>query len=156
MRPERLAVNEALQSVLHTLCLVKTMSETPGIKILLAEDNDGHAWLLKDLLRRAGISNEPLRFKDGQEAWEYISVNAAGHAGDYVLLLDIRMSELGGIELLRLIKSSPLFKAMPVILVTCGDNPQEIALCSELGCAAYLAKPVELEKLKQALQDLGL
>lgn len=132
------------------------MSGTTGIKILLAEDNDGHAWLLKDALRLAGILSEPLRFKDGQEAWEYISANTAGHAGEYILFLDIYMPRLGGVELLRLIKSSPLFKAMPVILVTCGDNPQEMTQCSRLGCAAYLTKPVELEKLKQALKDLGL
>lgn len=132
------------------------MSDTTDIKILLAEDNDGHAWLLKDLLRRAGILNEPLRFKDGQEAWEYISTNTAGHVGDYVLLLDIRMPKLDGAELLRLIKSSPLFKAMSVIMVTCGDNPQEMAQCSKLGCAAYLSKPVELEKFKQTFKDLGL
>lgn len=132
------------------------MSETASKKILIAEDNDGHTWLLKDLLKRAGLSVEPLCFKDGQEAWEYISANTAGHAGDYVLLLDIHMPKLDGIELLRLIKSSPLFKAMPVILVTCGDNPQEMAQCSRLGCAAYLSKPVELEKFKQTFKDQGL
>ena len=135
------------------------MGETGKMAILLAEDNDGHAWLLTDFFRQAGIANAITRFKDGQEVWEHIldkSSGIAGSAGDYLLLLDIRMPRMDGIELLRRIKNDPQLKGMPVIMITSGDDPGEIALCSELGCGGYLNKPMDFESFGGALSRLGL
>ena len=136
-----------------------TITGTGELTILLAEDNDGHAFLLSDSIKRAGIENEILRFKDGQEALDYVSGKGAdlhGAAGNYCLVLDIRMPRLDGIEVLRLIKSDPGLKAMPVIIITSSDDPKEIQLCGELGCDTYLNKPVSPEKFLEAVKKLGL
>jgi len=132
------------------------MDEKDKITILLAEDNDGHAWLTKDLFKREGVANELLRFADGQEAWEYLSGAAAGPAGNYILLLDIRMPRMDGIELLRRIKGDPRLKDMAVLMVTSSDDPKEMEICSRLGCGKYFNKPLEFEKFAQALKSLGL
>lgn len=131
------------------------MEEKDKIAILLAEDNEGHALLTKDLFKRAGVVNEIIHFRDGQEAWEQISRKAAP-AGTRILLLDIRLPKLEGPELLRRIKADPALKAMPVIMLTCSDDPKETALCFSLGCAAYLNKPLVFEEFAQAIGGQGL
>lgn len=134
------------------------MGETGKIAILLAEDNDGHAWLLTDFFKQAGIANELIRFKDGQEVWEFVSGRAPGRAApaDYLLLLDICMPRMDGIELLKRIKQDPRLKVMPVIMINNDDNPKEISFCSELGCGGYLNKPLDHESFARALKRLGL
>lgn len=131
------------------------MEEKDKVLILLVEDNDGHALLTKDLFERVGIKNEIVHLKNGQEAWDYIS-GKAPPAADCLMLLDISLPRLDGFGLLRLIKADPALREMTVIMLTSSDDPKEIALGAELGCAAYLNKPLQLEKFTQALSKPGL
>ncbi|MDD5209294.1 MAG: response regulator [Elusimicrobiales bacterium] len=131
------------------------MEEKDKVRILLVEDNEGHALLTKDLFRRVGVTNEIVHLKDGQEAWDYISGKALPVAG-CLMLLDIRLPRLDGFELLRRIKADPELKVMTVIILTSSDDPKEMALSAELGCAAYLNKPLQFEKFTQAINKQGL
>jgi len=130
-----------------------------GVIILMAEDDDGHAQLVQERFESVGVYNPIIRFKDGQEAWDFLSGAAKpglepGKA--YLLLLDIRMPGLDGVEVLRRVKKDPHLKNMPVIMLTTTDDPREISTCYELGCNNYLTKPVEFEKFGEVIKRLGL
>jgi len=128
--------------------------------ILIAEDDEGHAGLIKKNLSRAGIANEIKHFKDGQEIIDFLFRNGSGEHREsgipYILLLDIRMPKLDGIEVLKQIKSSQELKRMPVVMITTTDDPREVERCHELGCNNYLTKPVEYDSFVNAIRQLGL
>lgn len=129
-----------------------------GVTILMAEDDDGHAMLVKRRLESAGAQNPVIRFRDGQEAWDFLSGAAkpgleTGKA--YLLLLDIRMPRMDGVEVLRRVKSAPRLKSIPVVMLTTTDDPKEIDRCYQLGCNNYLTKPVLFEKFSEVINWLG-
>ena len=126
--------------------------------ILMAEDDDGHARLVQDRFESVGVMNQVIRFRDGKEALDFLTGANPGLEADkaYLLLLDIRMPGVDGIEVLRRVKSDPRLKNIPVIMLTTTDDPREIGLCYELGCNNYLIKPVEFEKFAEVIKRLGL
>ena len=133
---------------------------TEPLIIVLAEDDDGHAALVQRNLRRSGISNELVRVADGQEALDYVHCRGA-HAGrtpngPLLLLLDINMPRVDGVEVLRQVKADPATAKMPVIMLTTTDDPREVERCYQLGCSVYVTKPVEYERFVEAIQRLGL
>jgi CheY-like chemotaxis protein len=133
--------------------MIRTMSET--ITILIAEDDDGHAELVRAQLLEAGIRNPYLRFRDGQELWSYL--DTTGRAGGaFLILLDIRMPRMDGVEALRRIKADEILARIPVIMLTTTDDPREIDECYELGCNCYVTKPVEFDAFTETLNRLGL
>jgi CheY-like chemotaxis protein len=128
--------------------------------ILLAEDDDGHAYLVEQNLQDAGLANRIARVRDGQEALDYIH-----RAGDYaarvpngplLLLLDINMPRVDGVEVLRRLKADPKTSEIPVILLTTTDDPREVKRCYELGCSSYVTKPVDYDRFVEAIRRLGL
>lgn len=125
-----------------------------SVCIVVVEDDDGHAALIEKNLRRAGISNELVRLRDGQEAMDYFSSN--GRAASCVVLLDIKMPRLDGIEVLRSLKSKAETATTPVIMLTTTDDPREIERCYELGCNVYITKPVEYDRFIEAVRRMGL
>jgi CheY-like chemotaxis protein len=130
------------------------------ITILIAEDDDGHAELIREHLLEAGIANPIVRFLNGQEAWNFLARTGPGphrqEKQSYLLLLDIRMPKMDGVELLRLIKADPALHAMPVIMLTTTNDPREVKECYELGCNSYVTKPVNYQQFAEALKRLGL
>jgi CheY-like chemotaxis protein len=130
------------------------------VVILIAEDDEGHAGLIRKNLVRAGISNELLHFKDGQEIMDFLLCKGDGLKRQqdtaYVLLLDIRMPKLDGAEVLTQVKADPELRKMPVIMITTTDDPREVEHCHILGCSSYITKPVEYESFVNAIRQLGL
>lgn len=128
--------------------------------VLIAEDDDGHATLIEKNLRRAGLLNEIIRFKDGQETLDFLfekgKAKKRKHDMSYLLLLDIRMPKVGGIEVLRQIKADKELKKLPIIMITTTDDPREVEKCFELGCSNYITKPIEYESFMEAIRQLGL
>ncbi len=128
--------------------------------IIVGEDDEGHASLIMKNLRRTGISNQVLHFRDGQEILNYLlrenSQSQIVLDGSYVLLLDIRMPKVDGIRVLQQLKQNPKLRSMPVIMVTTTDDPLEIKNCYELGCSSYITKPVNYDKFVDIIQKLGL
>ncbi len=128
--------------------------------LILAEDDEGHANLVQRNLKRAGFVNEMVHVKDGQEALDFIRGEGA-HVDrtmtDWVLLLlDINMPRVDGIEVLRRIKADPQTAKIPVIMLTTTDDPREVERCYQLGCSVYLTKPVEYDGFIEAINRLGL
>jgi CheY-like chemotaxis protein len=127
--------------------------------ILIADDDDGHAFLVEDNLRRGNVSTTFLRFSDGQEVLDFLfgrTTEPAFHREQpYLLLLDIRMPKIDGVEVLRQIKADPELHRMPVIMLTTTDDPREVDRCHELGCNIYIHKPVSYESFTNAMAQLG-
>ena len=130
------------------------------LNIVLAEDDDGHATLIQRNLERAGLVNGFVRVKDGQEALELIRGEGAYSGqpprGNVLLLLDINMPRLDGVEVLRRLKSDSRTVTIPVIMLTTTDDPREMERCYQLGCSVYVIKPVEYADFIEAVKRLGL
>ena len=133
---------------------------TREVVILIAEDDAGHARLIEKNLRRVGLHNAVLRFENGQEILDFLLCRGDGpkRAPDkpYMLLLDIRMPKVDGIEVLRQIKSHSVLRKLPVSMLTTTDDPREVAHCHELGCNSYIVKPVDYEKFSEAIEQFGM
>jgi CheY-like chemotaxis protein len=128
------------------------------ITILLAEDDDGHARLIERNLKRAGFINRVVRASDGQEALDLLRSGGATIPADnrFLLLLDINMPRIDGIEVLRQLKADAKTAKVPVIMLTTTDDPREIERCYQLGCSVYMTKPVRYEDFVEALSRLGM
>ena len=126
-----------------------------SVTIILAEDDDGHATLIERNLRRAGLDNGFIRLRDGQEALDFVFGSSAPRPEPCVLLLDIKMPRVDGIEVLRRLKGDPATATLPVIMLTTTDDPREIERCYQLGCNVYVTKPVEYEQFIDAVKRLG-
>ena len=133
---------------------------TQPLVILMAEDDPGHATLVQRNLRRAGVVNEVVWTKDGQEALDYVRKEGAYEndirSGSLVVLLDINMPRVDGVEVLRQLKNDERTKKIPVMMLTTTDDPREVERCYGLGCSVYVTKPVEYDKFREAVIQLGL
>jgi CheY-like chemotaxis protein len=133
---------------------------TKELVILIAEDDMGHFVLTKNYLKRMGIRNEIIRLADGQETLDFL--NKAGpmkhthRHKQYVLLLDIRMPKIDGIEILEKIKESAELLKVPVVMLTTSENPHHIQRCYSLGCHSYIVKPVKYSSYLEAMRQVGL
>ncbi len=133
---------------------------TREIVILIADDDPGHARLIEKNLQRVALHNSVLRFSNGQEILDFLfgrdPVRSMQGDAAYLLLLDIRMPKVDGVEVLRQIKSHSDLRALPVIMLTTTDDPREVARCHGLGCSNYIVKPVDYEKFSEAIKQLGM
>ncbi len=128
--------------------------------ILIAEDDDGHAELIKEGLEESGVCNKIIRFKNGEEVWQFLSCTGDKKVRDknknYLLLLDISMPIMDGVEVLRRLKSDVSLKEIPIIMLTTTDDPREVEACYKIGCNMYITKPVDFVKFTETLKRLGL
>ncbi len=132
--------------------------------VLIAEDDDGHAELIKEGLVESGVCNEIIRFSNGEEVWQFLSGDEIQGPSNkirdknknYLLLLDIKMPRMDGVEVLRRMKDNKELPETPVIMLTTTDDPREVRQCYKLGCNAYITKPVDFANFAETLQRLGL
>lgn len=133
---------------------------TKEVVILIAEDDAGHAVLTEKNLKRVGLHNPIQRFENGQEILDFLFRRGSGPQRRtdtaYLLLLDIRMPKVDGMEVLRQVKADAGLRKLPVIMLTTTEDPREVARCHELGCNNYIVKPVDYEKFSEAIKQLGL
>ena len=124
---------------------------------IISDDDEGHTILIKKNLQRVGITNNILNFKNGEETLNYLNKKKIENLNknNYLLLLDIRMPKINGIEVLQKMKKDRKLCAIPVIIITTTDDPKEIGLCNELGCVDYIVKPIDYEKFSKAIYSLG-
>lgn len=135
--------------------------EQPEIEILLIEDNQNDAEMTIRALTKNNITNKIFHLKDGAEALEFIF--GMGHFGGRnilhkpkVILLDLKMPKVDGIEVLEKIKSDERTKPIPVVILTSSKEDPDIQKCYELGANSYIVKPVDFEGFHKAVSDLGM
>lgn len=130
------------------------------VTIILAEDDDGHARLVQRNLARAGLLNGFVRVRDGQELLDCLHGGRCPESktpsDQVIVLLDINMPRIDGVEALRQLKADPRTQRTPVIMLTTTDDPREVDRCYELGCSVYITKPVDAEGFIEAIRRLGL
>jgi CheY-like chemotaxis protein len=131
------------------------------IKILLVEDDDGHARLIERNLRKVGLINPIERVPDGQDAMDYLLnegkfTDTNRFSRPQLILLDINLPGLDGIEVLERIKRDPKLRPLPVIMLTSTDTQPEVDRCYRAGACGYVSKPVDISSLGEKLNRLGM
>ena len=131
------------------------------IEVLLVEDNMHDAELTIRSLKKVNLASKLFHVKDGAEALDFIYAR-----GDYadrntdnwpkLIILDIKMPKVDGIEVLRQIKSNELTKAIPVVIMTSSKEEQDIVTSYNLGVNSYVVKPVNFADFAKAVAELGL
>jgi CheY-like chemotaxis protein len=133
---------------------------TMPVTIIMIEDDEGHARLIERNIRRSGVNNEIKPFTNGTDAVRYLlgadgtGLDHKGHA--LLILLDLNLPDMTGIDILKLVKQNSFLKSAPVVILTTTDDSQEIKRCYELGCNVYITKPVNYDSFANAIRQLGL
>ena len=133
---------------------------TTPVTIIMIEDDEGHARLIERNIRCSGVNNEIIPFSNGTDALKYL-FGRDGSGRDrkdtaFLILLDLNLPDMTGIEILRQVKDNDYLKCTPVVVLTTTDDSQEIKRCYELGCNVYITKPVNYESFANAIRQLGL
>jgi CheY-like chemotaxis protein len=130
------------------------------VTIVMIEDDEGHARLIEKNVRRAGVNNPIMPFTDGTSALDFIlgkDRTGEGNRNNYLLiLLDLNLPDMSGIDILEKIKTNPHTRRLPVVILTTTDDEGEIQRCYDLGANVYITKPVEYDSFAHAIRQLGL
>lgn len=135
------------------------MNDAP-VLVMLVEDNVDHAELVIRTLEEHNIANRVLHFLDGQSALDYL-FRRGEFAGSteaqrpHVILLDLRLPRIDGMEVLKAIKEDAHLKVIPVVVLTTSEAEKDVARAYYNRANSYLVKPVGFEEFKQLMDDLG-
>ena len=131
------------------------------MEILLVEDNPRDAELTTRALKKRNLANHLVHVQDGQEALDFLFGNGT-HAGrtlqpqPKVVLLDLKLPKVNGIEVLRQIRADERTKLLPVVVLTSSREERDVVETYKLGVNSYIVKPVEFENFSEAVSSLGL
>jgi len=129
--------------------------------ILLVEDNPDDVVLTQRALRKHNMANGLVVARDGREALDYLFGTGSFVGRDLsvmpvLVLLDLKLPRVNGVEVLRFIRNNPLTKLLPVVVLTTSVEEQDLISCYTLGCNSYIRKPVEFAEFVEAVRQLGL
>jgi two-component system, response regulator len=130
------------------------------VEVLLVEDNPNDAELTIRSLKKRNLANRLFHAKDGAEALDFIFAqnsfaNRRIEHGPKVVLLDLKLPKVDGLEVLRRIKSDERTRQIPVVVMTSSREDRDLAECYDLGVNGYVVKPVEFEDFSRAVSELG-
>jgi CheY-like chemotaxis protein len=132
---------------------------SPLKRILLAEDNPNDVELTLSALEEYNLANEVIVARDGVEVLDYLF-----HRGQFanhpngtpaVILLDLKMPRMDGLEALRQLRADPRYKRVPVVMITSSREEQDLVRSYELGVNAYVVKPVDFQKFVECIKQIG-
>ncbi len=126
--------------------------------LLLVEDNPDDEALTLRALRRNNIANEIVVARDGEQALDYL-FGRNGHAGrelPQVVLLDLKLPKIDGLEVLKQIRANEATRRIPVVILTSSREEQDLMQSYDLGANSYVRKPVDFEKFLEAARQLGM
>lgn len=122
------------------------------VQILLVEDNQADAELTLHVLKKHHLANRIKVVRDGAEALDFIFSDGAEPR---VILLDLKLPKVDGLELLAKIKANPRTKNIPVVVLTSSREDHDLSRCYELGVNSYIVKPVDFAQFTEAVRQLG-
>ncbi|HVW77442.1 MAG TPA: response regulator [Alloacidobacterium sp.] len=124
--------------------------------ILLVEDDPDHELLTIRALRKANIANEIKVARDGEEATAILFSGSESEALPQVVLLDLKLPKVDGLEVLRRIRESDRTRMLPVVILTSSDEESDIVRSYKLGVNSYIRKPVNFTEFAEATRQLGM
>ena len=135
--------------------------ETTEIELLLVEDNRGDAEMTIRALRKNNITNHIVQVRDGKEALDFLFGHGAYegrniHQKPRVILLDLKLPKISGLEVLKRIKEHELTKKIPVVVLTSSKEHPDVEECYLLGVNSYIVKPIIIEDFVKVVAGLGL
>ena len=137
------------------------MIDQSVVEILLVEDNPQDAEMAIRALKKNNLSNNVVHVTDGEEALDFIFARGAYsgrniECGPKIILLDLKLPKIDGLEVLKIVKSDERTKMIPVIALTSSSEEKDIIESYRLGVNSYIVKPVDFDKFVEAIKDLGL
>jgi two-component system response regulator len=131
------------------------------VEILLVEDNPSDAELAIIALKKNNLANNVIRVSDGEEALDFIFARGQfkerkRENGPKVILLDLKLPKIDGLEVLRIIKADPVTKIIPVVILTSSTEEKDMIEGYRLGVNSYIVKPVDFDKFADSVRDIGL
>lgn len=125
------------------------------ITILLVEDNQDHALLVVRNLRNFQIANHIVHLEDGEAALTYLQNIGKDNPKPHLILLDLRLPKIDGLEVLKNIKITPELRDIPVVVLTTSDAETDVAKAYEFHANSYLVKPVDFSNFAELMETLG-
>lgn len=130
------------------------------VEILLVEDNPHDAEMAIRALKKHNLANNLVHVTDGEEALDFIFTRGAYternmENGPKIILLDLKLPKVDGLEVLKVVKSDPRTKIIPIIALTSSSEDKDIIESYRLGVNSYIVKPVDFDKFVEAIRDLG-
>lgn len=127
--------------------------------ILLVDDNENDLELTERALRQYKLANNIVMLRDGAEALDFLyrrgSFSARNNGDPIVVLLDIKMPKVDGLEVLRTMKADPQLQPIPVVMLTSSRQGPDVDECYQLGANAYVVKPVDFVQFTEAIKTIG-
>lgn len=134
--------------------------DTQSVRIVMIEDDEGHARLIEKNIRRTGLTNDIVPFADGTSALAYLfGPDGSGRASmgrALLILLDLNLPDMTGIDILARLKANPHTRRFPVVVLTTTDDRQDIRRCYDIGANVYITKPVNYDSFAAAIRKLEL
>jgi two-component system response regulator len=135
------------------------MEQFEQVEILLVEDNANDAELAMRALKKGGLANRVRWVKDGEQALDYLfrrgSFADREEGSPRLVLLDLKMPRVDGIEVLRIVKSDPSTRRIPVVVMTSSNEESDIAQTYDLGVNSYIVKPVDFSAVIEVVRQAG-
>lgn len=152
---------KALHSIFHFLNINQIKMETRIIDILLVEDNPDDVELTLRALKKNNIANSIHVISDGAEAVDYFQATGKYSGRDIrltprLVILDLKLPKVDGLEIIRLIKSDKQTRLIPVVILTSSKEESDVLSSYDLGANSFIVKPVDFEKFTEAVRVLGM
>ncbi len=136
------------------------MADVNNVTILIVEDDPGHSRLIEKNLRRANIKNRLVKVGDGRRALDYLFEKGEyadrRRASSLLVLLDLNLPIISGIQVLKRMRENDSTRRIPVIILTTSDENRDVSACYDAGCNVYITKPVDYARFSEAIEKLGL
>ena len=135
--------------------------ESSQIEILLVEDDIDDAEMTIHAMRKHNLANKLIHVTDGEEAMDFLLGRGTFTGRDVsltprLILLDLKMPKMDGMEVLEMVKSNAATKKIPVVILTSSNEDPDVSRCYELGANGYIVKPVEFDSFTVAVSELGM
>ena len=136
------------------------MNVNKTVEILLVEDSDHDAEMALRALKKNNISNKVIRLKDGEEALDFLFGKGdfegrSIHNHPRVILLDLKMPKVDGLEVLRAVRSNKETESIPIVMLTSSKEERDVVEGYKLGVNSFIVKPVEFNSFMEAVKDIG-
>jgi len=135
------------------------MNKASTVEILVIEDDPNDQELIMRVLKKHNMANQMILLKDGAEALDFLfPKNKERRGADHpkVILLDLKLPKVDGLEVLRRLKSDELTKKIPVVILTSSKEERDLSSAYELGVNSYVTKPIRFEEFAKVVSDLGM